>query len=99
MHRRAFLKGAAAAIVAVNVAGTAIAAQPTLRQQAEEVIRRAHEVRIGLYSDPHRGGLWVTEPVDEPQTDEEMEVWHRLKRRMHDNPALKAEVKAVLAAA
>jgi hypothetical protein len=74
-----------------------VLASPTLRQQAEELIRQAGEVRIGLSA--CQGSLWVTEPVDEPQTDEEMEVWHRLKRRMHENAALKAEVKAVLTAA
>jgi len=98
--RRAFFKGAAATILAGTVAGTAIARQSDmLRFRAEQLIADAREVRIALVLNPHTGGIWVTEPVDEPQTEEEMQVWHRLKLRLRSDPALKAEVKAVLAAA
>jgi hypothetical protein len=95
--RRSILAGRGAAIAAAGIAGTALAAPPiSLLQQAEDLIWEAREVRIGLYTYPGHSGLWVMEPVDEPQTDEEMEVWHRLKKQLRDQPALRAEVLRVL---
>jgi hypothetical protein len=95
--RRSILAGLGVAIAGATIAGSALAAQPdTLRQQAEDLIRAAREVRIGLHSYPGHGGLWVMEPIDEPQSEQEMEVWHRLKRSMHDNPELKDAVKELL---
>jgi len=97
--RRALFKGAAATILAGTVAGTAIARQPDmLRFRAEQLIADAREVRIALVLNPHTGGIWVAEPADDPHTEEEAAVWHRLKRRLREDPVLKAEVKAVLAA-